>query len=407
MLVLGMTPFLNERSAAAWCWSAAGSGGIVGPAARHRAERHTFSAPRPGEEDRNFVAGAIISAKLMLILDKAHKIGESPLIMKKVSILITSSYLMISPILAQDAEKGAESPLIEQAPAGAVVDVPPLPVETEMPSTLTTVKGKTFTRVEVLKYDPDGLMFRHALGMAKVPFADLPVEIQKRFQYKPEAAAALVKEHVDAEREARAKAEAARAEARERKVMEKAMRLQMELMRQQAAIGAMDGGLVIPGFADFGVPTLGYGGEFGLGFLPELGRGKGKGKGPSLTELAQRKYQWDRDVLFGDFSTRKYIGPNAALYNGSVTNSNVRPFATFGGYQYPTELAVLTGNASNHRSYGRHMGSRSTMAPGQRPMARPMAGPAAQRFVPANSGGARIGGTGTLMQGSSNRISHR
>lgn len=296
--------------------------------------------------------------------------------MKKVSLLILSAILTINPVHAEGDEKAL--------------------------TTITTVNGRTFRNVEVLKQDPDGLMFRHAQGIAKISFSDLPAEIQERFSYKPEAAAAFVKEHVDAEREAKAKAAAARAESRERRAAEKAIKQQLEMLRQQAAANAAySDGFVIPGFADFGVPTYGYGLGFDVGNFPGAGHGKG-----SLEDLARLKYQWDRDRLFGDFSTTKYIGPNAPLYSGSVTNTNVRPFSTFGGYRYPTDLAVLSGNPLVGAGHG-NRGHRGAVSPGGRPVVRPMPGPSQRRFVPANSAGARIGGTGTLMQGGANRISHK
>jgi hypothetical protein len=346
----------------------------------------------------------IIFANQTLILDKTPAIKETALIMKRVSLTIISGFLTINYAAAQSTPLLPEGVVIEQTPAGAVVEATPVvPAAGPMPTTLTTLKGRTFEQVEVLKHDPDGLMFRHAKGMAKVPFADLSEEVQKRFNYKPETAAAFVKEHVDAEKEAKAKAEAARLESRERRMMEKTMRMQMELLRQQAALSAADGGYIIPGFADFGVPTYGYGAGIGLGFWPDLDIDSG-----DLLQLAKRVYQWDRDRLFGDYSTRSYIGPNAALYNNAVTNSNVRSFSTFGGYRYPTELAVRAGNPLIGHGNG-SMGHRASMAAGERrpTMVRPMPTPAGQRLVPANSAGARIGGTGTLMQGGSNRISHQ
>jgi len=298
--------------------------------------------------------------------------------MKKMSLLILSLTLTISLSWAGDGE-------------GAV-------------TTLTTVNGQRFEGVEVLKQDPDGLLFRHSKGMAKVPFADLSEEVQKRFNYKPEAAAAFVKEHLDAEKEAKAKAAAARAVARERKETEKAIRMQLELMRQQGMTA--DSGYIIPGFADFGVPTWGYGAGFGFDYWPDLGEGK-----VGVADLAKRKYQWDRDRLFGDFSTMSYIGPNAPLYSGAVTNTNVRPFSTFGGYRFPTELAVRAGTplAGGRKDRMAHLPAGAPgMGRGGRPVVRPVPGVVPQRrLVPANSAGARVGGTGTLMQGGANRISHR
>ena len=294
------------------------------------------------------------------------------------SLLILSVALTISPVWAD----GDDAPL----------------------TTLTTVNGQRFEGVEVLKHDPDGLMFRHSRGMAKVPFADLPEAVQKRFNYKPEAAAAFVKEHLDAEKEAKAKAEAARAAARERKEMEKVMRMQMQLLKAQGMAG--DGGYIIPGFADFGVPTWGYGAGIGFDYWPDMGNGK---VGPA--DLAKRKYQWDRDRLFGDFSTMNYIGPNAPLYSGAVTNSNVRPFSTFGGYRFPTELAVRAGTpltSAWRNGKGHHPVAAAGVGRDGRPVVRPVPGVASpRRLVPANSAGARVGGTGTLMQGGANRISHQ
>lgn len=293
--------------------------------------------------------------------------------MKKASLLILSAFLTINGVSAQS----------EKVVIGSI----------------TTVNGQVFNRVEVLKRDPDGLMFRHEKGMAKIPFSELPAEIQTQFNYKAEEAAAFVKEHEEAAKAARAKAAEARAEARDRRAQEKALKLQIELLRQQAALSASASGFVIPGFADFGVPTWGYG--LGLGLDPDLFPGEGGGK-----RAAKRRFQWNQDRLFGDFSTTKYIGPNAALYGDGVTNTNVRSFLTFGGYSYPTELATRAGHPLVGLPSGK-MGYRPTMAPGHRPVVRPMPGQAHRRLVPANSAGARIGGTGTLIQGGANRISHR
>jgi len=327
------------------------------------------------------VAKIIIITFLGITLDKTGVFRQSRAVMKKVFTLIISVFLTIP------ASMSGQEEVVE------VVEV----VAAEAPLTvIRAVDGRQFERVEVLKHDPDGLMFRHSKGMAKIPFADLPEEIQKRFGYQPETAAAFVKEHVEAEKAAKEKAAKERAETRERRAQEKALELQIQWMRQQAAAAAAGSeGLIIPGFADFGVPTFGYG--LGGELFPELGHGKG---------VARRIAQWNRDRLFPDFSTTKTIGPNAPLYNGAVTNSNVRPFSTFGGYRYPTELAVRAGSPVVGHRYGA-IGHRPAVSPGYPPIMRPMPAPAHRRLVPANSAGAHVGGTGTLMQGGSNRISHR
>jgi hypothetical protein len=106
----------------------------------------------------------------------------------------------------------------------------------------------------------------------------------------------------------------------------------------------------------------------------------------------------DRDRLFHDYPVTRYVGPDAPLYNGAVTTSSVRPFLTFGGYDYPVDLAVPRGPWPNSQGFGVR-----PPLPGSGP-ARPFP---LSPLVPANSGGNRIGGTGTLMQTSSNRITHQ
>jgi hypothetical protein len=46
-------------------------------------------------------------------------------------------------------------------------------------------KGKDYENVEVTKWEPDGLRVMHSLGSAKLPFEELPAEIQKKFVYDP------------------------------------------------------------------------------------------------------------------------------------------------------------------------------------------------------------------------------
>jgi hypothetical protein len=247
-------------------------------------------------------------------------------------------------------------------------------------TTLTTLGGRTFDGVKVLKHDPDGLVFRHSLGLAKISFSDLPTSVHERFGYRAEAAAAFVKEHVEAGRVAREKAVAARHQARVRKAEQKAMRSQLELMRWQMAAAVAGGEW--PGFVDGGVPFW----------------GGGYGGGEGVPGMGRPFFGSDRDRLFHDYPVTRYVGPDAPLYNGAVTTSSVRPFLTFGGYDYPVDLAVRRGPWPNSQGFG------------VRP---PLLGSGPARpfplspLVPANSGGNRIGGTGTLMQTSSNRITHQ
>jgi hypothetical protein len=76
----------------------------------------------------------------------------------------------------------------------------------------------------------------------------------------------------------------------------------------------------------------------------------------------------------------------------------VRPFLTFGGYDYPVDLAVRRGPWPNRQGFA----AKPPLSGGG--PARPFP---PSPLVPANSGGNRIGGTGTLMQTSSSRITHQ
>lgn len=53
---------------------------------------------------------------------------------------------------------------------------------------LTTKGDKVYENVEIVKVDPNGLLFRHRTGSAKVPFADLSAELQARYHYNEIAA---------------------------------------------------------------------------------------------------------------------------------------------------------------------------------------------------------------------------
>jgi hypothetical protein len=53
---------------------------------------------------------------------------------------------------------------------------------------LSTKKGREYTSVTVTAVEPDGLRIRHESGTAKIPFEELPVEIQKKYAYDPSAA---------------------------------------------------------------------------------------------------------------------------------------------------------------------------------------------------------------------------
>ncbi len=83
-------------------------------------------------------------------------------------------------------------------------------------TTLTTVRGKVYTEVRVLKVYPDGLTFRHGHGMAKIPFAELPPAIRERFHHEVERAEQYAREQEKLQQEARAQLARQREETRAR-----------------------------------------------------------------------------------------------------------------------------------------------------------------------------------------------
>ena len=53
-----------------------------------------------------------------------------------------------------------------------------------------TLDGKEYKNVTVSKREPDGITLTSSSGISKVYFTELPKEVQERFNYKPEEAAA-------------------------------------------------------------------------------------------------------------------------------------------------------------------------------------------------------------------------
>ena len=53
-----------------------------------------------------------------------------------------------------------------------------------------TIDGKEYKNVTVSRIEPDGILLRTKSGIAKVYFVELPKEVQERFHYDPEKAAA-------------------------------------------------------------------------------------------------------------------------------------------------------------------------------------------------------------------------
>ncbi|MEM0898232.1 MAG: hypothetical protein AAGJ79_15270, partial [Verrucomicrobiota bacterium] len=70
------------------------------------------------------------------------------------------------------------------------------------PTSISTLAGKEYNGVEILKVDPDGLTFRHDRGMAKVAFRDMPFDLRDRYSYDPQVANEFVRDHTVRNRQA-------------------------------------------------------------------------------------------------------------------------------------------------------------------------------------------------------------
>jgi len=75
-----------------------------------------------------------------------------------------------------------------ESKASAYVPTGPVQVPTSIPSTITTIYGKTYTGCVLSKVTPDGISFTHSMGVAKVPYTDLDPTFAAAFGYDPVAA---------------------------------------------------------------------------------------------------------------------------------------------------------------------------------------------------------------------------
>lgn len=63
---------------------------------------------------------------------------------------------------------------------------------------LETRSGQTYEKVVIREVTPVGMQIRHQGGFARIPFEDLPADLQDRFQFDPaQKAAALAKENAE------------------------------------------------------------------------------------------------------------------------------------------------------------------------------------------------------------------
>jgi hypothetical protein len=50
---------------------------------------------------------------------------------------------------------------------------------------ITTLNGTTYIRCKISRVEPDGISVFHSKGISKIPFPDLPEEMQKQYNYDP------------------------------------------------------------------------------------------------------------------------------------------------------------------------------------------------------------------------------
>jgi hypothetical protein len=99
------------------------------------------------------------------------------------------------------------------------------------PTTIETAQGKTYERCKIMKRDPDGVLFSHSKGVAKVLFSDLSEPMRNALGYDAFKADAYEK----GQAEARKAAELAKRE-RETKMAEAMIAAQAKYAAQQPVV---------------------------------------------------------------------------------------------------------------------------------------------------------------------------
>jgi len=78
--------------------------------------------------------------------------------------------------------------------AGDATNPPPQPASLATQATdrvdITTRSGLVYRNCKITRAEPDGITVTHAKGIAKIPFEDLPSDVQQEHQYDPEKARA-------------------------------------------------------------------------------------------------------------------------------------------------------------------------------------------------------------------------
>jgi TolA-binding protein len=56
--------------------------------------------------------------------------------------------------------------------------------------TITTTNGKQYKNATISRVEPDGVSVKFSGGLVKIPFTELPKDLQQKYNYDPEKAAA-------------------------------------------------------------------------------------------------------------------------------------------------------------------------------------------------------------------------
>jgi len=149
-------------------------------------------------------------------------------------------------------------------------------------TTITTNAGKTYKNVRVFQVDPDGVMFSHQNGGAKVLFGELPDEVRTKLGYSADKEATYKKEHAEKLREERKQALEYQKEQMKAEAAASAVQLKrLEIIREQNYSGGYygGGGLITPAFWNDGAYPLFDGNGYGYGYGSGFGGGYGYGHG--------------------------------------------------------------------------------------------------------------------------------
>jgi hypothetical protein len=62
---------------------------------------------------------------------------------------------------------------------------------------IKTINGKEYKNATVTRVEPDGILLKFSGGVVKIPFTELPKELQEKYHYNPEASQKFAAESAD------------------------------------------------------------------------------------------------------------------------------------------------------------------------------------------------------------------